>query len=48
MSVSLINKEHFVLMCVSLITGEGGLFPQVRFLTMFRLPVNWVTVRFDQ
>lgn len=35
-------------MCVSFITGEGGLLPHVRFLTVFGLLVNRVAVHFEQ
>lgn len=49
MSAPLISKEaRFPLMRVSFITGEGGLLPHVRFLTMFGLLVNRVAVHFEQ
>lgn len=49
MSAPLISKEaRFPLMCVSFITGEGGLLPHVRFLTVFGLLVNRVAVHFEQ
>lgn len=49
MSAPLISeKAYFLLMCVSFITGEGGLFSHVRFLTVFRLLVNRVTLPFDR